>query len=366
MNKLNYFNIKAHEGRPYTPLDKKLTLWHTADDFLHCCIESQGCKYSKIAGTCIMCDYGIGKNLTPEILRKELTDVLQPALIGIETILFGSYGSILDEYEISDDCLNVILDFTAKCNVKNIIFETHYSTVTRDKLKRINRALSGKCNITIEMGFESCDRFILHNCIGKIMDLTELIEKINLIHDENIEVCLNVFLGAPFITTQEQTLSAVKSIEWAFSNGANSVVIFPSNIKPFTLLFDIYKAGHYSEISQWQVIDVLNRISNEYLDKISLSWFGDRKNFYENNDYPLIPPKDCEKCHDRIFSFYHNFRYEKNSAIRRQLLNHLLSDKLDCTCREDFIKQYNCNGERLTQIQIERILSDVIQNNKKA
>ncbi len=130
MKHLNYANLNAHKGRPCTPLGKYLTLWHTSDSFLHCCIESQGCRFSKESGACVMCDYGVGRNLTPTELEKALEETLRPALSGVKTILFGSYGSVLDEYEISSECLDVILDFVSKCSFDNIIFETHYSTVT--------------------------------------------------------------------------------------------------------------------------------------------------------------------------------------------------------------------------------------------
>ena len=86
-----------------------------------------------------MCDYGVGRNLTPTELEKALEETLRPALSGVKTILFGSYGSVLDEYEISSECLDVILDFVSKCSFDNIIFETHYSTVTLEKLIKIKK-----------------------------------------------------------------------------------------------------------------------------------------------------------------------------------------------------------------------------------
>ena len=42
----------------------------SADDFLHCCIESRGCRFSRDCGACIMCDYGIGVNLNPDELKE--------------------------------------------------------------------------------------------------------------------------------------------------------------------------------------------------------------------------------------------------------------------------------------------------------
>lgn len=358
MNILNFANLNAHKRRPCTPSGKPLTLWYTSSNFLHCCIESQGCKFNKDGGACIMCDYGVGKNLESIELKNALENILQPALSGIKTILFGSYGSVLDEYEISDECLDVILNFISKGSFENVIFETHYSTVTLEKLRKIKNTVGGKFRVTIEMGYESCDEYILSNCLRKIMNLDDLKKVITLIHDEKMEVSLNVFVGAPFISVKEQTLTAVKSVEWAFSNGADSVVIFPSNIKPFTLLYDLYKSGHYHVVSQWQIIDVLNRIPIEYLDRISLSWFGDRKNFYENDKYPLLPPKDCNKCHNKIFTFYRNFRNAPGGRLRKKLLDRLLNSKMECLCRIEYLQNYSHSEERLLPEQIREIVNN--------
>ncbi len=359
MNILNYVNSKVHEGRPCTPPGKPLTLYHASDSFLHCCIESQGCRFSKAAGACVMCDYGIGKNLTPSELECALKEQLRPELPKGGTVLFGAYGSVLDEYEISRECLDVILNFASEYDLERIIFETHYSTVTAEKLRKIRSALGNKSAITIEMGYESCDEYILSNCLRKVMNLNELKNVMSLIHDEGMETSLNVFVGAPFISTREQTLTAVKSVEWAFSNGADDVVLFPANIKPFTLLFELYKAGHYSEVTHWQFIDVLNRIPEKDLNKVSFSWYGDRKNFYENNQYPLIPPKSCDKCCDKIFEFYRDFRSTLSVSERKQLLNNLINGETECECRTEYLHSFDCDTERLSQQQIEGIVKNV-------
>lgn len=359
MNILNNSNLNSHKGRPYTPPGMQLTLWQTSDNFLQCSIESQGCKFSKESGACVMCDYGIGRNLTAIELKYALENTVREKMLGIDTILFGSYGSVLDEYEISNECLDVILNFVLKSNVKNVIFETHYSTVTHEKLCKIRNAIGSKCIITIEMGYESCDEYVLSNCLRKVMNLDYLKETINLIHNVGMEASLNVFVGAPFISQQEQTLTAVESVEWAFLNGADDVVIFPANIKPFTLLYDLYKAGYYSELSHWQLIDVLNRIPEKYLNRVYISWYGDRKNIYENDQYPLLPPKDCEKCHEKIFAFYRNFSCTKNGKSRKELLSELLGCSAECSCRSEYLHNFNSGVKRLSPGQIQEIVENI-------
>ena len=78
MKILSRVNKEAHEGRPLTPEYKKLTLWKTSDTFLHCCIESRGCRFSRESGACVMCDYGIGRNLQPSELREQLEEYVVP------------------------------------------------------------------------------------------------------------------------------------------------------------------------------------------------------------------------------------------------------------------------------------------------
>ena len=100
MNILSEMNMKAHQGRELTPENKKLTLWRPSKEFVHCCIESNGCRFSRNNGACIMCDYGIGRNLTPVELREALDEELTPQLKSVSTLLFGTYGSILDTAEV--------------------------------------------------------------------------------------------------------------------------------------------------------------------------------------------------------------------------------------------------------------------------
>ena len=132
MNILSKRNLEAHQGRPLTPEGKKLTLWRPSKDTLHCCVESRGCRLSRDNGACIMCDYGIGRNITPHELENELACQLQPRLKFVSTVLFGSYGSVFDVEEISEDCFDVILDFIVAQKIQNVVFaRAHQPADTR-------------------------------------------------------------------------------------------------------------------------------------------------------------------------------------------------------------------------------------------
>lgn len=357
MDILSKMNLEAHKGRPLTPENKKLTLWRPSEKFIHCCIESQGCRFNRNSGACIMCDYGIGRNLTPDELKQALEQDLQPFTASVSTVLFGSYGSIFDTEEVSAECFDVLLDFIARQGIRTVIFETHCCTVNESVLAKIKEKLCdyGK-TVVIEMGYESCEPYILKNCLNKVLDLNQLCHAMGMIHQYSMEVSLNVFLGAPFLSGKEQLDTTVQSVEWAFENGADSVVVFPCNIKPFTLLYQLYKNNLYEPISQWMLVELLSRIPEEKLDRITLSWYGDRGNFYENNQFPLIPPMDCEKCHNDILAFYRFFMKEPLCTRRKQLIEDFIHREMNCDCRNRFLESLKVQKKRLDAEEIEPLL----------
>lgn len=308
-----------------------------------------------------MCDYGIGRNITSDELRTALHSGLAPYSNQLERLLFGSYGSVLDEDEISQECLDVILEYLNEYPVKNVIFETHCETVTSEKLKRIKNGLPQSTSVTIEMGYESCDPFIVHDCLNKHLDFKKLEDAILKIHESGMDVCLNVFLGAPFLCSADQFHSTRKSILWADEKGADSVVLFPCNIKPFTAIHKLYEKGLYSPISQWMIPLLFSTLSPNILKKLTLSWYGDRKNFYKNDEFPLIPPKDCDKCHDLLFGFYRAFMDEPDGSIRMQMTEGLLNRKMACRCLEDTKKTLAHDSPHLTAGQIAEIVSRLDQ-----
>lgn len=358
MDMLSEANRKFRLSRPLTPEGKRLTLWHTSERFIHCCIESRGCRFSKDCGACIMCDYGEGRNLEPSELLESVDKMLKPYKDKLDLLLLGSYGSIFDEYEIPADCFDVVLDTLVEINPRTAIFETHYSTVTESKLLLVLNKMPRNMNLIIEMGFESSDPFVLKYCLGKVMDLTELSRAIDLIHRHSASVCLNIFLGAPFICEADQLETAWQSVMWAFEHGADSIVIFPANIKPFTLLHELYKNGFYEPVSHWLLIKLLSRIPADLLDRVSFAWYGDRENFYENNAYPLIPPESCEVCRNILFGFYNAFMAESDTTSRFRLITELMSLDAVCACNERLEERLKTWTERPSASNIGNIIRD--------
>lgn len=308
-------------------------VWNRGD-FLHTCFSSVGCRFRE-AGYCTMCDYGGGRAVTAKEAVSQLKKALEEAAGPVREILLGTCGSILDEREMALPVLDAILETVRGNGIPTVIFETHYTTVTPQILSRIQKALPDQ-EVVLELGFESADPWVLKHSLCKYMNLDDLAGTVSLIQSFDMAAVLNVFLGAPFLTTEGQIRDAINSIAWAVTNGANRVVVFPANIKPNTLLWQMYQEGSYCRISHWMLIELLNRLDDRLLEKVELAWYGDRQAV--GRAMAVIPPKSCPVCQQKLMDFYDAFLRDFDPQHRRQLLAELC-EEADCSCRASFLRE---------------------------
>lgn len=302
--------------------------------FKHICLESSGCRFRK-QGYCIMCDYGAGNMINEEQSIGALEKALNNRVDPVTNLLIGTCGSIFDEDELQPNVLKAILEYLKHKDINRIIFETHYSTVTASILAQLTNMLPNK-HIAIELGFESSNQAVLDKCLKKKINLEQLKETIKLIKSHGMEVILDVFLGAPYLTTKEQLYDSINSVEWAYKNGADEIVIFPANIKPGTILWDNYKKGLYQPVSHWLLIELLSRLKDEELGIAAVSWFGDRQAAGVDTD--IIPPEACTECTPKLLNFYSNFMKSFNFKYRKDLLVNLVNQST-CSCRKTLLRK---------------------------
>lgn len=322
-------NILARDTSPHSlPIYE---VWGHGD-FLHICFSSVGCQYRK-AGYCTMCDYGGGRNITAEEAVSGFLKAIENTPHLVREVLLGTCGSILDESEMAPQVLTALLETVFNHGIPSIILETHYTTVTQAILEKIQQVLPGR-EIIIELGFESSDPNVLEHSLCKYMDLDALADTIRRIKNMGMSPVLNVFLGAPFLTAEEQIRDAEKSIAWAVAHGASRVVVFPANIKPNTLLWKLYQAGRYKRISHWELIELLSRLDDILLEKVELSWYGDRQE--AGRDIQILPPTSCSCCQPSLMSFYQAFMESFDPRQRKNLLKRLYT-QTSCNCQHDFL-----------------------------
>ena len=191
------------------------------------------------------------------------------------------------------------------------------------------------------MGLETVNQQCLSTLIMKSIDLDKLDITINLIKKYGFAVVLNVLLGMPFMSPAEQLKDAEETTLWVLERDCR-VVIFPINIKPFTLLYYMYSSEFYQPISHWLLIVLLKSLPAKFLDKITVAYYGNRDESYTNIDQHTVFPVCCPRCEQFLFEFYHlfNHTYDKNS--REKLVNKLIQQaSCDCLFKqiEDLKKQ---------------------------
>lgn len=288
---------------------------------------------------CAMCYYGFCRAFDEEKAQNELQDIEFPKRM--EVIVLEASGSLLDEREISKKFRNEIFHRIAEIKtLKSIIIETHYTTVTEEVLQEISKAFEGHpAEIEFEFGIESVDQEVL-KFYNKDIDLQKLIQVVEQAKKYNISCEFNFLLGAPELSVKEQIADILNSVKWMLENCPKETmaVLFPINIKKFTLLWELYQKGKYVPVYHWAFIEILDSIPVESLDRISIAWWGNRFNVFDGEE-KIIYPYSCDECHDELQNFYAKFYAEKNANKRKELLRNI--KKIHCGCRRKFFEQFS-------------------------
>ena len=300
-------------------------------------LPSIGCKYGK-QGLCVMCpnEMRISKNLTITQIEDIWQSIEQQiSELEVDKVLLSTYGNILSEDELSRDVLDYLLEKLNKIDkIRVVIFETYYKEITEEKIKYLNEKLSNKY-IDFETGIESMDTEVQQKCLNKEVNLEELREKIKLIHKYDMAIEANVLVGIPFLTTKEQIEDVTNTIECLIKENVDEIVLFPVNIIKNSTIEFLYNNNVYKNISHWTVIKVLDNIREEFLNRISISMFGEYETSNKTCFKENIFPRTCDKCHNTIMHFYDEFLKIRDPKDRKKLITDLLNLNTDCDCKKE-------------------------------
>ena len=330
-----------------------------AGKFAQLTFITTGCKL----GQCSFCSYGGNeKEITPEIVHEEMgrfsSEILSKFLFGKPTdyVLFDALGSIFDPNEFSNECLDALFEDCDKLvrrakTIKSLDFETHYQTLgTLDEngeflesyaLKKLVEFKNSHPEISttvIELGFESANKEIRDNLLFKPIDDEKYKKAIDYLHQNGIEVFVNVMANMPFLTKQEQIDTSYESLLKVLDNengfGAENVCLFPLNIRKNTFYSHVLDCVNKKEKqdkdfqrpvwldeenSIWSMVATLKKVVDsgheDLLDKINIAWFGGRE-VYSNDVFP----KDWEQIYDDLMMFRFNLSGDNS---RKNIVNRL-------------------------------------------
>ncbi len=309
--------IKHEDGTPIVSLVK------VENKNYQLLFTSCGCE-----NACTFCNYGFDYNLTLEMVKPEL-EKIDLKEFDIAELELEANGSFLSEREIPYDLFLEILHYVSHKDIPIITIETHYNTITEKKIQDIRRILGDEQNIYFELGFESADKDV-RDIYNKDIDLTQYLEVTKLCDKYGIGLQINVLLGAPFLTREEQIQDCLDSLDFIYENMPKNTyaVLFPINIKKKTMLKHWEDIGIYEQISSWEFVELLHRIPEKYLDKLTIAWWGTRENSFSKDI--TQHPRTCEKCKERLIKFYVDFYCNWDVSYRKKMIEEIWASRCEC------------------------------------
>ena len=327
---LRQANLEIRKSRP-RQYGKKACDVFCQGDMIEICFLSRRCFHDS-QGACLMCDYGtVSGTFSIERYLYEMDQALKEQGNGKGTLLLSTNGSFLDTKQIDQALFENVLIRAAHTSIPVIEIETHYKDVTQQILARIKALLVGKV-IVLEMGLESVSQQYQNAVIMKDINLLEYAKTMKLIQQFGFQVETNIMIGLPFMSMKAQYDSAIDTIHWSFAHNGRPV-LFPINIKPYTLLMEAYHAGHYQPVSAWMLPLILDALPEEWLGGIAVAWYGNREDVYEESRDRVVFPRACPSCSKRIYAYFEKLHDIVDGRERKAQLTHLFSSS-NCSCLE--------------------------------
>lgn len=327
---LDSFMLKLRRNRPILSPDYTHSIFQSGD-LVQLWFQTNACRFSK-SGKCTVCNYWNGQRIEG-LLEKILPTIVLPE--NCRTLLINSCGSCLDSNEMSSYELEVLLDWISRTKVPRVIFETHWTTITNDILKKIRQAIPGKI-IFYEIGIESMNPDVLLYSLNKPSSLLDISNILHSIHSYGSQSIVNVLFGAPFLTPAEQAEDTLESIQKLLELKVDYIVVFPINLKPETLPEYLYKRSLYSPVPGKMLAEILIKFPTAVLPRINVAWFGDHK------EEKVIPPRYCSVCQEKTRTLFLRYNDETKGDTRRQLLERI--QNISCNCVPLYFSQNFLTG----------------------
>ncbi len=330
----NYFRSK----RPVISCELEYTVCQSGKT-VQIWIHSGACRFSRQGG-CTSCDYleGVTGSNQLAAFEKAMGEMQDDT----DTIVLNTCGSVLDEMELKWDVLIHIVNLIKKAAVKTLVLETHIMTIHEEILKTL-QGVKGDLDIYFEVGIESLNDEVIRFILNKIPFQRDIKGMIDTIHKYGFHVTGNVMVGFPFMDRDMQIYDGLETIRTLFSYGIDFMVLFPVNIKKYTLMHHLYEKGIYKRPDGRILLDILLEMTEEKLEYINVAWYGEPRleiPGYEKSD--MTVPFYCDKCYGQMMKLWLAYNCEESGAERRQIL--LKMNENPCECKSSHKTKYYSSG----------------------
>jgi archaeosine synthase beta-subunit len=310
--------VVCMDPRPSPPRELTYVFFRTA-----------GCRYDR-AGECTMCNYGISHPVGVPQMVDNVREALNRAA-AYDALGVTPLGNMFDTLEVPKAAREAIVSMAAERAGSIYSCESRPETLSEADIAETVARL-GRVRFFVNLGLEAAHPWVQANCVGKSLDASAFRRAVTALRRHGAHPVANVLLGVPFLTAAEAIDSAVGSIRWALANGSHLCVLFPSNIKSWTLQEWLWERGMYRAPSLWSLVETLIRLGPADTRSVVLSWYGtsptDASRHGRASDPLLVSPDTCERCRPLVLEVLDAF----NAGASYETIVTL--SELDCSCHD--------------------------------
>lgn len=300
-----------------------------------------GCRYDR-AGECTMCNYGTAERQSAAQIVAAVEEAVAEHddydALGITPI-----GNMFDPAEVPAAARMAIIDIAAGQPGTIYSCESRPETLSPVTVGDTVDRLMGK-RLYVNLGLEAAHPWVQANCVGKSLTAGTFDSAVSLLRGAGAFPVTNVLLGIPFLTESESIASAVGTVRWALAHGSHLCVVFPSNVKGFTLVEWLRDRGMFAAPSLWSLIEVLARLGPGPARSVVLSWYAmapsDPRRGNRRSDPLRTAPTTCPSCASLVTSGLDLFNRDGDFTIVTEL------GKTACACRDEWLDARNRGDSR--------------------
>ncbi|MHA1780446.1 MAG: radical SAM protein [Candidatus Thorarchaeota archaeon] len=281
---------------------------------------TRGCSNDR-AGGCTMCNFGWSQVSEADILWQ--IDAIARKVEGAPFVYLTPLGSMFDDAEVPPHVRERIFAKFSNLGLTWFGTESRVDTITHERMAAFREAFGDDVHLQVGLGLESADPYILRNCINKRISLDQYREAVDILHEYNIDAITHVLMKPAFLTEQEAIEDTVNTINWARRNGADRIVFFMTNVKPYTLLSWMMHHGMYRVPYLWSGIEVLRRVNADLHHPITLS------GIYSGIEIEQLA-HNCDQCSEEIIGDLQRFSMTLDTSILDDL------EDIECSCRHEW------------------------------
>ena len=270
-----------------------------------------------------MCYYGITENVNTDRVLCSVQEALGRKQ-HYEILFMSPVGSMFDPHEVLPEARRRVFELAAATDCASFGCETRPEFLTEDTVAEFAAILEDKGK-QVNIGLESSNPWILRNCIGKSCSPNDFAAGATLLQHYGIRPIANILLGAPFLTEREALDSTIQSVRWALENGAHICVLFPSNVKRWTLQYWLWERGLYHSPSLWSLVEVIYALGPESSQRIALSYYN-RKLSTVIKEIPYT----CQDCHHDVVELLEKYCAQGDFSLIESLR------QSTCACRAEW------------------------------